>query len=128
MQLCTQVATVVPKWLIPPVLLLIGAVLSFFVSASAIQPMLYPMAAAMASTPETAIIYLTCVTMGAAASGISPISGTGVAFLSTADRSCHDEYSKKMFFMAVFAPVVMAILCAFGLLNPIAHAFSRWYY
>ena len=128
MQLCAQVATTVPEWLIPPVLLLIGALLSFFVSASAIQPMLYPMAAAMASTPEAAIIYLTCVTMGAAASGISPISGTGVAFLSTVDRSCHDEYSKKMFFMAALAPVVTAVLCALGLLNPIARAFSSWYY
>lgn len=127
-ELCTAAATMVPEWLIPPVLLLIGSALSFFVAAPTIQPMLFPMVAAMASTPAKAIIYLACVAIGAAASGISPISSSGVAFLSTVDIEEHDHYSKYMFIMAFLGPVVMAAIAATGILTMFAQAFSSWYY
>lgn len=127
-ELCMAATTAVPNWLIPPVLLLISAMLSFFVAGPTVQPMLFPMVAAMASTPAQAITYLSCVTVGLAASGISPISNSGVAFLSTVDIKDHDEYSKYMFIMAFLGPVVMAALAATGALNVLSGFFAGWYY
>ena len=127
-ELCTAVTAAVPKWLIPPVLLMIGAMLSLAVAAPTVQPMLFPMVVAMANTPAQAITYLTCITLGLAASGVSPISTSGVAFLSTVDLKDHDEYSKYMFIMAFLGPAVMAVLSATGILNVISGLFTGWYY
>lgn len=127
-ELCTLAATSVPSWLVPPVLIVICAFLSFFVSAPTIQPMLFPMVAAMAKTPAQAITYLACACIGLAASGISPISSSGVAFLSTVDLQYHEEYSNKMFLMAFLLPAVFALLAATGLVGSIAGTFASWYY
>ena len=127
-ELCMAAATAVPSWLIPPVLILISAMLSFFVAGPTVQPMLFPMVTAMASTPAQAITYLSCVVLGLAASGISPISNSGVAFLSTVDIKDHEEYSKYMFIMAFLGPIVMAVLAAAGLLDVISNFFADWYY
>lgn len=127
-ELCTQAASAAPAWLIPPVLLLIAAVLSFFVAAPTINPMLFPMVAAMAKTPAQAILYISCVAVGAASSSISPLSSTGVAFLSTVDLKEHDIYSKYMFIMAFLSPVVMAALAAAGVFHVIGTFFAGWYF
>ena len=127
-ELCTNVANSVPTWLIAPVLLIICAFLSFFVAAPTVQPMLFPMAAAMAQTPAQAITYLSCVALGLAASGISPISSSGAAFLSTVDDEDREKYSKSMFAMAFLGPIVMAIVAAVGGMSIFSGLFSGWYY
>lgn len=127
-EVCTRAALAVPDWMLPPVLLLIAAILSFFVAAPTINPMLFPMVAALAETPAQAILYISCVSIGAAASSISPLSNTGVAFLSTVDLKEQDVYSGKMLFMAFFCPICMAILAATGLLHAITSLFGHWYF
>lgn len=126
--LCTQVATSVPQWLIAPVLLLISATLSFFVAAPTVQPMLFPMAAAMAATPAQAITYLACVALGLASSGISPISSSGAAFLSTVEPEKQEVYSKNMFTLAIVGPIIMALVTATGLIGVVSNLFAGWYY
>ena len=127
-ELCTQVAGSVPRWMIGSVLMLISSVLSFFFAAPAVQPMLYPMAAAMADTPAQAITYLVCVTLGLTVSGISPISNSGAAFLSTVAVNKQEIYSKKMFLLAFAGPVVLAALAATGVLGMVSELFAHWYY
>lgn len=127
-ELCTHMASSVPHWMIGSVLLLISSVLSFFVAAPAVQPMLFPMAAAMADTPAQAITYLVCVILGLTVSGVSPISNSGAAFLSTVALNKQDIYSKKMFLLAITGPVVMAAVAATGILGLISEVFAHWYY
>ena len=127
-ELCINIANSVPTWLIAPVLLIICAFLSFFVAAPTVQPMLFPMAAAMATTPVQAITYLTCVALGLAASGISPISNSGAAFLSTVADEDREKYSKSMYAMAFLGPIVMAIVAAVGGMSIFSGIFSSWYY
>lgn len=127
-ELCLSAASAVPDWLVPSVLLLIAAALSFFVAAPTVQPMLFTMACAMASTPVQAIIYISCVTVGTVASGVSPISNSGVAFLSTIDPNEHEIYTKHMFRLAIWGPVFMALLCSTGILRIVASFFSSLYY
>lgn len=126
--LCLSAANALPEWLLPPALLLIGATLSFFVAAPTIQPMLFAMACAMAETPAQAILYLTCVTVGTVASGVSPLSNSGVAFLSTVDVSEHDKYAGQMFKLAIVGPIIMALICCTGILEPVSACFSAVYY
>lgn len=127
-ELCMTAVEQVPEWMVAPMLMLIGALLSFFVAGPTILPMLYPMVGAMASSPQQAIVYLACTSLGIAAAGISPISNNGVALLSTVDISEHDKYSKWMFIMAGLGPLIMAIISATGLLNGAASIFAGWYY
>lgn len=127
-QLCTQMAESVPHWMIGSVLLLISSVLSFFFAAPAVQPMLFPMAAAMADTPAQAITYLVCVILGVTVSGVSPISNSGAAFLSTIAADKQDIYSKKMFLFAAAGPVILAVVAATGVLGVISELFAHWYY
>ena len=127
-ELCTNIANSVPTWLIAPVLLIICAFLSFFVAAPTVQPMLFPMAAAMAQTPAQALTYLSCVALGLAASGISPISSSGAGFLSTVADEERYVYAKNMFKMAFLGPIVMAIVAAVGGMSIFSGLFSGWYY
>lgn len=127
-ELCTSVANAVPTWLIAPVLILISAALSFFVAAPTVQPMLFPMAAAMAAAPAQALVYISCVAVGLAASGISPISSSGAAFLSTVEAKDQDVYSRNMFALAILGPIFMAVLAASGILNLVSGLFAGWYY
>lgn len=127
-ELCVAAATGVPHWLIPSALILIGAALSFFVAAPTVLPMLFPLAVSIASTPAEAITYLSCVAVGLLASAISPISNSGVAFLSTVDIKEHEKYSKYMFIMAFLSPAFMSALAAAGLLNILSGFFAGWYY
>lgn len=127
-ELCAAAASHVPHVLVAPVLLLISALLSFFVSAGVILPMMYSMAAALAINPAQAIVYITCATVGAAISGISPISNSGIAFLSTVEPADQTRYSACMFKYALAAPVFMALLSASGLLDFLSSFFAGWYY
>lgn len=127
-ELCVSFVNMVPEWLVAPMLMMIGALLSFFVAGPTILPMLYPMVGAMATSPAEAIVFLACTSLGIAAAGISPISNNGVALLSTIDISEHDKYSKYMFIMAGLGPLIMAIVSATGLLGKVAAAFAGWYY
>lgn len=127
-ELCTRVAASVPHWMIGSVLLIISSVLSFFFAAPAVQPMLFPMAAAMADTPAQAVAYLVCATLGLAVSGVSPISNSGAAFLSTVAADKQDRYAKKMFFLALMGPLVLAALTATGILGVTSKLFAHWYY
>lgn len=127
-QLCVSAASLVPQWLIPPAFLLIGALLSLVAAAPTVQPMLFSIAASMASSPQQAILYISCVILGTTASGVSPLSNSGVAFLATVDRSEHDMYSKYMFLMAFVGPVVLALLSCTGIMTVLSGWFSDWYY
>ncbi len=127
-ELCLSAANSLPEWLLPPALLLIGATLSFFVAAPTVQPMLFAMACAMAETPAQAILYLSCVTVGTVASGVSPLSNSGVAFLSTVDVSEHDKYAGQMFKLALVGPVIMALICCTGVLELVSSYFAAVYY
>ena len=127
-ELCLLAASAVPERLVAPVLLLIAAVLSFFVAAPTVQPMLFAMACAMANTPTQAIVYISCVTVGTVASGVSPISNSGVAFLSTIDPSEHEIYEGHMFRLAFLGPVIMALISSTGILHIISSFFSSLYY
>ncbi len=126
--LCISFASSVPSWLIPPVLVIIGSLLSFFVSASALQPMMFPIVASLALQPLQGLVYLSCIALGLGLSGISPFSGTGVVFLSTVDPEDRDIYSKYMLRMAILSPIIVAMIVLTGLLNLTSLPFVSWYY
>ena len=77
---------------------------------------------------QTCALPICCVAVGLAASGISPISSSGAAFLSTVEAKDQDVYSRNMFALAILGPIFMAVLAASGILNLVSGLFAGWYY
>ena len=127
-ELCTNIASSVPQWLIAPVLLIICGVMSLFVAAPTVQPMLFPLAASLAQTPSQAITYLTAVAVGLAIAGASPVSNAGAGFLAVTPEDQSDEYSKKMFIMAGLGVLILAIVAAVGGMSIFSGIFAGSYH
>ena len=123
-----MIANTVPHWLIPPALILIVAFLSFFVSAATLTPITFPLAFSLAATPGQALTYLTCVFIGGAASGVSPISTLGAMSIGCVPEENQDIYSKKMFACAFIYPIVMAVVSATGVMQLLGNALASWVY
>ena len=127
-ELCTNIASSVPQWLIAPVLIIICGVMSLFVAAPTVQPMLFPLAASLAQTPAQAITYLAAVAVGLAIAGCSPVSNAGAGFLAVTPEDQSEEYSKKMFIMAGIGVLVMAIVAAVGGMSIFSGLFAGSYH
>ena len=126
-ELCTNIASSVPQWLIAPVLVIICGIMSLFVAAPTVQPMLFPLAASLAQTPAQAITYLSAVAVGLAIAGASPVSNAGAGFLAVTPEDQSESYSKKMFLMAGIGVLVIAIVAALGGLSIFSGIFAGSY-
>ncbi len=127
-EVCLFIAQSVPQWSIAPVMLLICATLSFFVSSATILPVMLPLAAAVATTPSEAITYMSCVALGMAAAGVSPLSGLGAGHLAVVAEEDRERYSKYQFMLAFIGPMIMAAVAATGGMSLFSGMFAKFYF
>ena len=123
-----DIARSVPKEAIPPILVISFGVLSFFVSGMALSPIMYPFAISLAQTQAQGIIYLTCILLGTAITGCSPISGQGAQILSILPGEDQNELSRILFRQAFLNILFVSLIVAAGMLTIFGNIFAEQFY
>lgn len=113
-ELFTNLAGSLPAWLVPPVLLLISAALSFFASAPALYPVMFPMALALATTDAQILTNFSCVALGLCVSACSPFSANGANVMATVPTEYQDKMTGPMFKYAIITPLIAALIALVG--------------
>lgn len=113
-------ANTLPSWSIAPLLVLLGAFLSFFAAAPTIIPLMFPIACALAGDPTQMLVYLSCAAIGTCASACSPFSSSGATCLAVAPANKQEMLAPKMFACALITPIIIAAFAAVGGFTPVA--------
>lgn len=124
----TGLAQGVPNWCVAPVVLLISAFLSFFVSAMTLPPLLYPMVMALAQSPAQLLTLLACVTVGSAMASPCPVSPNGAITLSLVPEKDRESVSGRMFIHAIVSTLIMTVIAAVGGLGIFSGLFASSVY
>jgi len=109
-----------PKFIVPAMLVLFSAFLSFFSSGtSVVCPLMYPMVPALAEAMGlNPVMLFSCIFIGAMSSALSPFSTGGAMVIAGCPDVQTKEYlSKWMIPVSVAIPLVSAVLATIGLFN-----------
>lgn len=117
-------AEVLPSWSTAPLMLLIGAVLSFFAATPTLYPLLYPICCSLATSPVQMLTLLSCASIGAGASAISPFSSSGANTIALVPEEHQERMMPVAFKIAIITPCILAVFAAFGVFNIISMLFA----
>lgn len=109
-----DVASMMPKFLIAPVLAIIGGFLSMFVSGAVLCPLFIPLCGGLAAAAGCSIPFMVSIVItGTAVSSCSPASGAGASCLATiSDEKVSAFVSNKMFILSVVNMFAFAVFIA----------------
>ena len=110
----------IPAFLVPSVIVLFAAFLSFFSSStSTVMPLMYPLVPGLvAGLGLNPVTLYTCIFFGGLATACSPFStGGAVCIAGCPDNAVKEELSSKMIFAALIVPAITIIAALLGLFN-----------
>lgn len=110
----------IPRWLVPGMVVLFAAFLSFFSSStSTVMPLMYPMVPQLSATLGlNPIMLYSCVFFGGLATSSSPFStGGALTIASCADARIRESLPNKMIVCALVIPLITIIAVQLGVFS-----------
>lgn len=110
----------IPAAIVPGVLVIMAAFLSFFSSStSTVMPLMYPLVPQLtANMGLDPVVLYTCIFFGGLATAVSPFStGGALTIAGCPDPKVKEELTTKMIGCALFVPVLVVIAAQLGLFS-----------
>ena len=110
----------IPRWMVPGMVVLFAAFLSFFSSStSTVMPLMYPMVPQLATAlGMNPIMLYSCVFFGGLATSSSPFStGGALTIASCADAHVREMLPNKMIVCSLVIPIITVIAVQFGIFS-----------
>lgn len=110
----------IPRWMVPGMVVLFAAFLSFFSSStSTVMPLMYPMVPQLAAVlGMNPIMLYSCVFFGGLATSSSPFStGGALTIASCADAHVRERLPNKMIVCSLVIPIITVIAVQFGIFS-----------
>ncbi|MGI6403584.1 MAG: SLC13 family permease [Oscillospiraceae bacterium] len=109
-----------PRALVPAMLIIFSAFLSFFSSGtSVVCPLMYPLVPVLAeATGHNPVMLFSCIFIGAMSSALSPFStGGSMVIAGCPDNDTKEYLAKYMIPVSIVIPAICAVLASVGLFS-----------
>ena len=115
----TLIGDGLPAWILPPIFVLLGGVMSTFSTYTAVIPILMPVAVSIAApNGMDPVALLTASFVGAACTTVSPFSSGGMMTMAQCpDEAKRTALFKQQFIAAMSCMAFMTVMAAVGLLG-----------